>query len=329
MNIKEQLQQTKQLIISHLEGCSEDKAPSAMTKEAHTQLITFMKAGKCIRGSLAYIASTLLGSTDELQKKNMAVALEYFQAMILIIDDIIDGDATRRGLPTMHHALATGTKDEKKGKDLAMCIATLATFEGYALLADAPKEITVLLRDIMKETCYGEMMEINCQEYDKEKILYIYAAKTGKYTFSLPLMCAALLTNNADLNKQLEQIGYHLGILFQTRDDILELISEDAAIGKSVKSDIRNNIFSYPRYALYQHADNKQQEKINSIYGSKPREEDIVWLRTAYKQEKVQEEINQLVFQEQKAIEELTTTLPPKLQQLINGLTTYCMTRTK
>ncbi len=48
--------------------------------------------------------------------------------------------------------------------------------------------------------------------------MYLY--KTGRYTFSLPLMIGGLLAEqNVHTLELLEKLGEHMGIIFQLKDD--------------------------------------------------------------------------------------------------------------
>jgi len=73
-----------------------------------------------------------------------------------------------------------------------------------------------------------------------EEVLRMYLYKTGRYTFSLPLMIGGLLAEqNGQTLSLLEKIGEHMGIIFQLKDDEIGLFADQSEIGKPVGSDIR------------------------------------------------------------------------------------------
>jgi geranylgeranyl pyrophosphate synthase len=69
-------------------------------------------------------------------------------------------------------------------------------------------------------------------------ILQTYRYKTARYTFSLPLAAGARLAGASNKTIQhLEEVGEHLGILFQVRDDELD-VGEDKQTLASVVGNI-------------------------------------------------------------------------------------------
>ena len=64
--------------------------------------------------------------------------------------------------------------------------------------------------------------------------------KTGRYSFSLPLLAGAMLADApAELRGKLETFGESIGLLFQIRDDELGLFGDERELGKPVGSDVR------------------------------------------------------------------------------------------
>ena len=73
-----------------------------------------------------------------------------------------------------------------------------------------------------------------------DDILRMYKYKTGRYSFSLPLLAGALIAGaHRDLREKLEAFGENLGLLFQIRDDELGLFGDEKELGKPVGSDVR------------------------------------------------------------------------------------------
>jgi len=103
----------------------------------------------------------------------------------------------------------------------------------------------------------------------EEGIEKVYLYKTGRYTFSLPLMLGALLARqNKEILQQLEKLGEYIGVLFQLKDDELSLFGNEDTTGKPEGSDIRENKKTLHRFYLFQNASADQKEELEKIFGS-------------------------------------------------------------
>lgn len=75
----------------------------AASKTACERLASFMKGGKMIRGALVRLGAELCSTEVPDESIDWAgAAMEFFQAGLLIHDDIMDRDTVRRGAATMH-----------------------------------------------------------------------------------------------------------------------------------------------------------------------------------------------------------------------------------
>ena len=70
--------------------------------------------------------------------------------------------------------------------------------------------------------------------------------KTGKMlTFSV-LAGAILADASEEQMEYLQQFSHHLGLAFQIRDDILDVVGDENLIGKPIGSDVGNHKTTYP-----------------------------------------------------------------------------------
>ena len=76
---------------------------SPILKIAHERLMRFMKGGKMIRGALVRLGAELFSlEVPDACIDWAGAAMEFFQAGLLIHDDIMDRDTVRRGAATIH-----------------------------------------------------------------------------------------------------------------------------------------------------------------------------------------------------------------------------------
>ena len=238
------------------------------------RLDEFSARGKMIRGCLVRLGFELGGGKSvppeaEESVARAGAAMELFQSGLLVHDDIMDRDRTRRGAPTLHVGyeadLARGLYGDPahNGSSLGICAGDLAYFSAFHVLAGlevpadvarqvcqtAARELALVGVAQMQDVANGAVRHESINPFreataspDEQAILLLYRYKTGRYTFSLPLSIGATLAG-ADLQTKasLEEAGEALGILFQLKDDELGLFADEDELGKPVGADIRED----------------------------------------------------------------------------------------
>jgi geranylgeranyl diphosphate synthase type I len=239
-------------------------------RELAERLVRFAGQGKMLRGALVCLGSGLLDrGVRPAEQAALAVgaAMELFQSGLLAHDDIMDRDATRRGQPTIHRqytgeAERRGVRDPGHlGQSLGICAGDAAFFLGFEVLSGPPvpeqaragllrlcaRELSRVAVAQMQDVAWGAQPAfggagpgLEAGTIADEEVLRLYTYKTARYTFSMPLMAGALLAGcgPAEL-AALERLGECLGILFQLRDDLLDLFGDEREMGKPVGSDLR------------------------------------------------------------------------------------------
>ena len=102
-----------------------------------------------------------------------------------------------------------------------------------------------------------------------DEILKMYRYKTGRYSFSLPLVTGALIAGaRADVRERLEACGESIGLLFQVRDDELGLFGNEEELGKPVGSDIREGKKTILMAFIMEAASPHERDRLESILGS-------------------------------------------------------------
>lgn len=203
----------------------------------NSYIINFLKApSKRVRPLLSVIFyKAIHGDIDKDQLKALS-AIEIIHNASLIHDDIIDESNTRRGQKTVYAEF--GNK--------------LGVISGDYLLAIAMNMISELgcikliqnISNTLNKMCIGE---IN-QNFDKFKICtineYIEKSKNKTaYLFETALATPFIINNNKNIT-QASDFGINIGIAFQIRDDLLNLIKSDNL--KPTKNDISEGIYNAP-----------------------------------------------------------------------------------
>jgi geranylgeranyl diphosphate synthase, type I len=250
-----------------------------------SRLLSFASHGKMIRGGLVLLGHDLCGGSRKNDALKCAAVMELFQSGFLIHDDIMDRDSIRRGNPSIFYQYkekgdAMSFQDSYHfGESVGICAGDIVFFMGYDILStlDLPAD---LLREIIKK-CSREISYVGLAQIQDvyfgylseapstDEILSLYLHKTGRYTFSLPLMVGALLSGKSQGEvKQLAKLGEKLGLIFQIKDDELGLFGNSDEIGKVVGSDIKENKKSLYHHFLFTRSKGSDRKKLEKIFGS-------------------------------------------------------------
>ncbi|HCS78932.1 TPA: hypothetical protein DIV55_04290 [Patescibacteria group bacterium] len=353
-NVLNQLQQYKAAITEQLEKVIKDKqAGFAIVNEWGSdtldRLLEFSKNGKMIRGALLLFSTEMFGRKITAEHMKAAAALELIQSAILIHDDIIDQDALRRGKPAMHtqfQAIGINRKSTNPvqfGISLAICAGDVGFFLAFELLNSltvSPETKTRITKLVLEEIQLVELAQMQdvffsatSKQIEETEILKLYQFKTGRYTFSLPLTCAALFTKQpTQIITKITQLGEYLGILFQLKDDELSLFGTSKVTGKPVGTDIsRNNKTLYHHY-LFVLADSAQKKRLNTVFGNPNLSvKDMAFVQTLVNDLG----INNLIRKQKQILErkarEIISTLPvaPLHKEFLIALISYNQNRAK
>ena len=289
MDIKQFLQTEKtkinERIYFHLDQAKRKfKKVSTINNDCFERVQLFATGGKGVRGGLFIATAELFGFTNKKLLLDIGATLEILHASLLIHDDIIDNDPTRRGNPSIYSQYIPVGKSigsdnpENFGKAIGICIGDIGFFIALDIFRKTVTEINSKNHNALYELLFQELITVvlgqmdditfsHAEKFPKtDDIISMYTFKTAHYTFSLPFILAAVLTNQSEQTKNtLEEIGVDIGILFQIKDDEIGLFSTEAAIGKPIGSDIRENKKTILRAFLETNMDNNDRKKLEII----------------------------------------------------------------
>ncbi|MES1928479.1 geranyltranstransferase [Salinisphaera dokdonensis CL-ES53] len=208
--------------------------------------------GKRIRPRLVYATGAALGLTSD-QLDAPACAVEFIHAYSLIHDDLpaMDDDTLRRGRATAHVAF-----DEATAILAGDALQSLA-FE--ALATDSHKDATPPIRAARLATlarACGSRGMVGGQALDMasegqtigvETLERLHSLKTGALLHACVVLAADGLPELPDGERQaLDRFATKIGLAFQVRDDVLDIESDTATLGKTQGADIAHDKATYP-----------------------------------------------------------------------------------
>ncbi|ARK31391.1 polyprenyl synthetase family protein [Halalkalibacter krulwichiae] len=230
---------------SHIERLS---TPSTL-KEA---MVYSLKAGgKRVRPALLLATLKSFGKPVQLGYE-MACAIEMIHTYSLVHDDLpaMDNDDIRRGKPTNHKVY---------GEAMAILAGDALltySFELVSMIAHndiTPEQKVSLISELAKASgpegmVGGQVADIEGenQSLTLDHLVYIHTHKTGDL-LTAAITCGAILANATpqEIN-DLRSFAFELGLMFQIKDDILDVEGDSIKIGKLTGSDDENNKSTYP-----------------------------------------------------------------------------------
>lgn len=216
---------------------------------------SFNSGGKRLRPLFMLESYRLFGGEDLSRIAPFMAAIEMIHTYSLIHDDLpaMDNDDFRRNRPTNHKMFDEATAILAGDGLLNMAFETIAK-----AMADE-KDPAVLKRMVRanvvlsnKAGIYGmiggQMVDLimeNHKDIDLDTILFIHKCKTAAL-IEASLMVGAIIAGASDEDiLKIEKAGYNIGLAFQIRDDILDVIGDEIKLGKSVGSDEKNEKTTY------------------------------------------------------------------------------------
>ncbi len=199
--------------------------------------------GKRLRPALVMGAAEII-SGDDAPALPAACAIEMIHTYSLIHDDLpcMDDDDLRRGKPTAH---------KKFGEAIAVLAGDALLTLAFDLAASTDRaDIVRLIAQAAgaEGMAGGQVLDIQSEgkQVTLDELQHIHAAKTGALISASARVGAMLAGANADQLAAMKAYGEHLGLAFQIADDILDVVGDEAAIGKPVGSDAGLDKSTYP-----------------------------------------------------------------------------------
>ena len=244
----------------------------------------FMRGGKKLRGALVQLGF-LCGGGISNHILPVSVAMEMMHSFLLMHDDVMDQDSLRRGRVTVHKQwesltqkrLLKSANHRHLGESLAYTTGDVGNFLAMGIIADsqliADKKLKAFsyLSKFLVNTGYGQGLDIVYEVSDHvgiPDVLRVHLLKTAHYTISGPLILGGILSNvnNKQINA-MKVFGESVGVAFQLRDDELGLFGEEAIIGKTVGSDVREGKNTLLKIKAMELSNHQDQQIINQLYG--------------------------------------------------------------
>ncbi|MGH8988873.1 MAG: polyprenyl synthetase family protein [Acidimicrobiales bacterium] len=196
--------------------------------------------GKRLRPALALVAATRgerHGSQEDLLG---GVAVELVHLASLYHDDVIDEASVRRSVESVN---------SRYGNLVAIVAGDYLLSRSATIAASLGTEIAGLLATTLGQLCQGQLVEVrSCFSTGRSEEDY-FAAIAGKTAALMSTSCRiGALTSGAqrDEVEAFTRFGRALGMVFQLRDDVLDVIGSDGELGKPPGQDLAEGVYTLP-----------------------------------------------------------------------------------
>ena len=206
---------------------------------------------KVIRPGLVMASGILNNNLTEDSLITLACSVELIHTYSLIHDDLpsMDDDDMRRGKDSSHvrfgeaNAILTGDALHDLAFELIASDEDMndaAKINAVNILAKASGSKGMVLGQYLDIESEKLNSNLNLDEIEK-----IHSLKTGRLIQASILI--GQLESSLDIKKQemLSEFGSKIGLAFQIYDDILDETGDSSVLGKSIKSDIKNQKQTY------------------------------------------------------------------------------------
>lgn len=247
MNLQELWSERQKLVDAALPGELNQSAPLDQTLSEAMEY-SLMAGGKRLRPILLMAAADAVGKNGTAFLQS-ACAIEMIHTYSLIHDDLpaMDNDDYRRGKLTNHKVYGAGMATLAGDALLTLAFEVMTRQEG----AD-PATILRVVREMSESAGPDGMvggqaldMESENRQIPLDTLRKMHMGKTGAL-FRAAVRSGAILAGADD--RQLESLTCYaekFGLAFQITDDILDVIGDEAVIGKPVGSDEKNHKSTY------------------------------------------------------------------------------------
>lgn len=199
---------------------------------------SLLAGGKRVRPVMVLAFCEALGGETQVAL-SLGAALECVHTYSLIHDDLpcMDDDDLRRGRPTCHKVY---------GETMAVLAGDALQAEAFRLISIAPglsAEQRIEAVHALSAACggdgmvAGQVLDVDGLAHSEEELRDLCLRKTGGLLAAAADLGCIAAGASREVRRQAASYAEHIGLAFQIRDDMLDVIADQDEFGKPVGSD--------------------------------------------------------------------------------------------
>jgi octaprenyl-diphosphate synthase len=195
--------------------------------------------GKRLRPALLLLAAKACGKVTPAHH-TLAAAVEMIHTATLVHDDVLDEADVRRHVPTVNAGW---------GNKVSILLGDMLFTHAFHLTSMVDGRACRIIGEATNRVCAGELRQV-CERGNLHLMEADYFAVIDGKTAALTECCGRLGALYAgasdDVANHLAAFAHHLGLAFQIADDLLDLVGDEAAAGKTLGTDLREQKLTLP-----------------------------------------------------------------------------------
>ncbi|MBT3737532.1 MAG: polyprenyl synthetase family protein [Candidatus Marinimicrobia bacterium] len=219
--------------------------------------------GKHIRPILTLLASRVCGQPN-LNSYKAAAMIELLHIATLIHDDVVDEAEKRRGFLSINRIWKNKISILMGDFIFSKALIKMVGLKDFAALQ--------LIADTAEKLAAGEILQIE-KSLTRSMTEEVYYQMIYKKTASLISTSCELgaITSTGEKNDRKAMITYgtKLGMAFQIKDDLFDLLGNEKQTGKDIGADLKRNMVTLPLIYTYEQINRSKLRKLKKIISSK------------------------------------------------------------
>ena len=219
--------------------------------------------GKNIRPILTILSARLCGEPT-LNSYRAAAMMELLHIATLIHDDVVDDATMRRGIPSINQVWKNKISVLMGDFILSKALINMIGIKDF----DALEQISKTAEKLSA----GEILQIE-KSITKSMTEDVYFDMINQKTASLiATSCelGAITTSKTDQDRKATfNFGQNLGMAFQIKDDLFDLLGKESDTGKNSGGDVKRNLMTLPLIYSYSHMTRFENRQLKKLLGAK------------------------------------------------------------
>ena len=250
----------------------EQRIESSLRASRHPRLADAMMhliegGGKRMRATLPWLVAKAVGDTHS-GLLDIGAAIETVHNFTLVHDDIMDDDEVRRGRNAVHIEYDMPTAINAGDAMLAIAFERLVQAENLD-----PHDVAQLVNRIawmVRRVSEGQQLDIEFEDrlnVLEEDYLEMIEGKTAVMFLTCADIGARVSGDDDEVIELMAQWGLSVGLCFQLMDDLIDVLSDSATLGKPAGSDVAQGKRTLMVIHALQQPDSEAKEILLKVLG--------------------------------------------------------------
>jgi octaprenyl-diphosphate synthase len=218
--------------------------------------------GKRLRPALLLLTAKAIGGRVTREHITLAAVVEMIHTATLVHDDVLDEARMRRHLATVN---------ARWDNEASVLLGDFLFTHAFYLASTLDNALGCrLIGRATNIVCEGELRQKGTRgnfEITEAEYLEIIEAKTAELTAVSCRLGALFAGASEDVVEKMDLFGRDLGIAFQISDDLLDVVGQERAIGKSLGTDLEKHKPTLPIIRALQVANTRDRQAMLEFLG--------------------------------------------------------------